>query len=209
MVSRIPSPLPCLRCSMWAALCACTAQRPGRSESVGKCSQPAQHLLSWACQRLQNEFVQLRHTCKPPRCKAVSPRKSSLWADTCHFRHHKAFKWNYVWQEEQKCGKPKLRCINKLITSHCGITTVFFFCREQIWQHQMPTRHSDSVSYFKPICCCPKPQDEQRFVSSFCNYFFEYVTFPCAYKLVHLTALKDVEGNCVEDCGTALVGGVA
>lgn len=62
---------------MRAALCACMAQ--GLAEgSVGKCSQPAQHsicspeLVSW----LQSEFVQLRHTCKPPRYKAVSPKRA-------------------------------------------------------------------------------------------------------------------------------------
>lgn len=128
MVSRIPSPLPCLKvlevfdAGSIVCLYGTKAWRKWMlASALSQHSTCSSELFSW----LQSEFVQLRHTCKPLRYKGVSPRKRSLWADTCHFWHHKAFKWSYVWQEEQKCGKPKLRCIDKCITSNCGITTVF------------------------------------------------------------------------------------
>jgi len=61
----------------------------------------------------------------------------------------------------------------------------------------MPTRHNDSTSYYKLtlIYCCPKTQCEQRFLSSFCSYFFECLIFSFIYKLVYLLPLKDVEGH--------------
>lgn len=61
----------------------------------------------------------------------------------------------------------------------------------------MPTRHNDNMSYYKLalIYCCPQTQYEQRFLFSFCNYFFEHLISSFIYKLVYLVPLKDVEGN--------------
>lgn len=54
-----------------------------------------------------------------------------------------------------------------------------------------------AMSYYELalIYCCPKTRYEQRFLSSFSNYFFEHLIFSFIYKLVYLLPLKDIEGN--------------
>lgn len=52
----------------------------------------------------------------------------------CGYTTVKAFKWSYVWQEEQKCGKPKLRCFDKLTTSMMSKMTGVTNCSFSVTQ---------------------------------------------------------------------------
>lgn len=78
-VSRIPSPLPCLKVlevfDVGSIVCLHGTrawQKGVLASALSQHSTCSPELVSW----LQSEFVQLRPTCKPPRYKAGSPKRA-------------------------------------------------------------------------------------------------------------------------------------
>lgn len=189
IVSRIPSPLPCLKVLEVFDAGSIVFLHSTKAWQKWECW----HVLSASTALV---LLSLSAGCRASSCSSGTP--VSPW-DTklCHQERAVCGLTPAIFDiikplSEVMFGRKNRSVANQnwdALTNLQPLTVVepqYFFCRDEIWQHQMTARQNDSVSYFKPtvICCCPKPQDEQRFVSSFCNYFFEYLTSPCTYKRV-------------------------